>query len=213
MVGLCLSLLVWLYILRWLIEDFFFFNLGLFRKGFVCDEFSKETANMATPQSGRVFIVNKREYPEACERIQSREREADWTWPGLSARQGRRAEAELCITRVMREQAMGKETRERLAGISRVRVLEWGLCTVLVNRKCVILEVSMGLNMQPPVPSARPKENDSCLMVLVAQFLRKSGFYWITKHPPVVQASCWAGNRWSLDQVSGLGLLDFTFLP
>lgn len=60
-------------------RGFFFFNLGLFRKGFVCDEFSKETANMATPQSGRVFIVNKREYPEACERIQSREREADWT--------------------------------------------------------------------------------------------------------------------------------------
>lgn len=66
---------------------------------------------MATPQSGG-FIANKREYPEACGRIQSRERETDWTWPGLSARQGRRAGAELCVTRVMREQAMGKERSE-----------------------------------------------------------------------------------------------------
>lgn len=110
----------------------------------------KRLPNMATPQSGRVFIANKRKYPEACGRIQSRERETDWTWPGLSARQGRRVGAELCITRVMREQAMGKERRVRLAGIPRARGYEesWDLrCTgpecwsrgfilsVLVNRK------------------------------------------------------------------------------
>lgn len=53
---------------------------------------------MATPQSGGFFIANEREYPEAYGRIQSRERETDWTWPGLSARQGGRAGTELCIT-------------------------------------------------------------------------------------------------------------------
>lgn len=66
---------------------------------------------MATPQSGGVLLRIRESIQRHVEESRA-EKETDWTWPGLSARQGRRAGAELCITRVMREQAMGKERSE-----------------------------------------------------------------------------------------------------